>query len=204
MTPNKLFTTAAFVAVAAVGGAPAFAQSHDRDRGRHESAHAAGRAAPRESGRSVEQSRSVAGPAAPQEVARSFDRGRVGVVHPDAGGRVVGRAVPRTTRLSMRLVTRRVTCRIITRRALSHRTSSESFRIGRMFTARLSVWVSLMSPRLATTIRMPTPRLPDTSPQFLGDRTAEFASWTLRVTPPCSRTDITLASWTTSMACSST
>ena len=96
MRPNKLFTTAVFVAVAAMGAAPAFAQSRDRDRGRHESTQAAGRAAPRESARSAEQSRSVAGPVAQREVARSFDRGSVGVVPSNAGGHVVGRAVPRT------------------------------------------------------------------------------------------------------------
>jgi hypothetical protein len=73
MTPNKLFTAAAFVAIATMGAAPSSADSRDRDRGRHES----GRADGRESARNVEQ-------------------GRYGAARPDVGGRVVGRPVPHT------------------------------------------------------------------------------------------------------------
>ena len=80
MTPNKLFTAAAFVAIATMGAAPSFADSRDRDRGRHESAQAAG----------------GSGRAAGRESARSVEQGRVGIARPDARGRVVGRAVPRT------------------------------------------------------------------------------------------------------------
>jgi len=72
MRRNRLFIAAAFVAIATMGAAPSFADSRDRDRGRRESGRAAGR-----------------------ESARNREQGRYGAARPDAGGRVVGRAVPR-------------------------------------------------------------------------------------------------------------